>query len=101
MYVLGAGLSHDGSVCLLADGKIVMAIEKERLTRKKHDGRNDRVAMQYVLDRAGITLDDVAVVVQNENHGMFYGGNTEYWGEPRLLGESTPVVSISHHLAHA
>jgi carbamoyltransferase len=78
-----------------------MAIEKERLTRKKHDGGNDRVAMQYILDRAGITLDDVAVVVQNENYGMFYGGNTEFWGEPRLLGESTAVVSISHHLAHA
>lgn len=101
VYVLGAGLSHDGSVCLLADGKIVLAIEKERVTRRKHDGGNDRVAMQYVLDHAGITLDDVALVVQNENFGMFCNGNASYDNEARLLTDTTRVVTISHHLAHA
>jgi carbamoyltransferase len=101
IYVLGAGLSHDGSVCLLADGKIILAIEKERITRRKHDGGNDRVAMQYVLDFAGITLDDVALVVQNENFGMFCNGNTAYDKEARLLTDATRVVTISHHLAHA
>lgn len=101
IYVLGAGLSHDGSVCLLADGKIVLAIEKERITRRKHDGGNDRAAMQYVLDAAGITLDDVTLVVQNENFGMFCDGNTAYDNEARLLTDATRVVTISHHLAHA
>jgi carbamoyltransferase len=101
VYVLGAGLSHDSSVCLLADGTVVLGIEKERLTRRKHDGGNDRLAMQYVLDNAGITLDDVALVVQNENFGMMRGGNTEYRREDRLLTDSTQVVTISHHLAHA
>jgi carbamoyltransferase len=100
-FVIGTGLSHDGSACLLADGEVVMAIEKERLTRRKHDGGNDRQAMQYVLDRAGITLDDVALIVQNENFGMFHHGNTEYMGEDRLLSDKTQVVTISHHLAHA
>ena len=38
VYVLGTGLSHDGSACLLKDGRIRVAIEKERLTRRKHDG---------------------------------------------------------------
>jgi carbamoyltransferase len=47
IYVLGTGLSHDGSACLLKDGKIAVAIEKERLTRRKHDGWNDKAAMQY------------------------------------------------------
>ncbi|HET9899207.1 MAG TPA: carbamoyltransferase C-terminal domain-containing protein [Streptosporangiaceae bacterium] len=101
IYVLGSGLSHDGSVCLLADGKVVLAIEKERVTRVKHDGGNDRAAMQYVLDWAGITLDDVALVVQNENFGMFCGGNATYNNEARLLTDATRVVTISHHLAHA
>ena len=41
IYVLGVGLSHDGSACLLKDGEILVAIEKERITRKKHDGMND------------------------------------------------------------
>lgn len=101
VFVLGTGLSHDGSVCLLADGKIVLAIEKERITRHKHDGGNDRAAMQYVLNWAGITLDDIAIVVQNENFGMFSGGNTIYDSEDRLLSHDTRVVTISHHLAHA
>lgn len=101
VYVLGTGLSHDGSVCLLADGKVVLGIEKERLSRRKHDGGNDQLAMQYVLDRAGITLDDVAVVVQNENFGMFRDGNSQYGAQDRLLNDATRVVTISHHLAHA
>jgi carbamoyltransferase len=101
VYVLGTGLSHDGSVCLLADGEVVLAIEKERLTRRKHDGGNDQIAMQYVLDRAGITLDDIAVVVQNENFGMFREGNSQYNAQDRLLNDATRVVTISHHLAHA
>lgn len=101
VYVLGTGLSHEGSVCLLKDGEIVLGIEKERLSRRKHDGGNDQIAMQYVLDRAGITLDDVAVVVQNENFGMFRDGNSQYNAQDRLLTDATHVVTISHHLAHA
>ena len=41
IYILGIGLSHDGATCLLKDGKIALAIEKERLTRVKHEGGND------------------------------------------------------------
>ena len=49
VYVLGTGLSHDGSSCLLKDGKILVAIEKERLSRIKHDGGNDLRSVQYCL----------------------------------------------------
>ncbi|WP_051707106.1 carbamoyltransferase family protein [Nocardioides aequoreus] len=100
-YVLGTGLSHDGSACLLADGVVVAAIEKERLTRVKHDGGNDAAAAQYVLDVAGIKMKDVDLVVQNENFGMFRSGNESYRGEPRQVAAAGAVVSISHHLAHA
>jgi carbamoyltransferase len=101
IYIVGTGLSHDGSACLLADGVVRFAIEKERLSRIKHDGGNDRLAVEYVLDAAGITLDDVALIVQNENFGMFRGGNASYRSEPRALSDSVEVVTISHHLAHA
>jgi carbamoyltransferase len=98
-YVLGTGLSHDGSAVLLKDGKIAVAIEKERLTRRKHDGGNDEAAIRYCLDAEGITMAEVALVVQNENFGMFYGGNDWYQGARSL--HQRPVVTISHHLAHA
>lgn len=64
VYVLGTGISHDGSSCLLKDGKIIVAIEKERLTRIKHDGGNDSLTVQYCLDTEGITVDDLSLVVQ-------------------------------------
>ena len=67
VYVLGTGLSHDGSACLLKDGKILVAIEKERISRIKHDGGNDSLAVQYCLDTAGITIEDLSLVVQCAN----------------------------------
>ncbi|MFO0665286.1 MAG: carbamoyltransferase C-terminal domain-containing protein [Polyangiaceae bacterium] len=101
VYVLGTGLSHDGSACLLRDGSIAVAVEKERITRRKHDGGNDNAAIQYCLDAEGIELSDVALVVQNENFGMFHGGNTWYGEAPRIIADHPRVVSVSHHLAHA
>ncbi len=100
IYVLGTGLSHDGSVCLLKNGRIQVAIEKERITRRKHDGGNDTDAIRYVLDAAGIAVSDLALVVQNANFHMFDRGNGFYEG-PRILDERVPVRTISHHLAHA
>lgn len=102
IYVLGTGLSHDGSACLLKNGKVCVAIEKERLTRKKHDGYNDAQAIQYCLDAEGIAMGDLALVVQNANFGVFRFGNGYFRG-PRPFADDcpVPVTTISHHLAHA
>ncbi|MGB3181578.1 MAG: carbamoyltransferase C-terminal domain-containing protein [Cyclobacteriaceae bacterium] len=102
IYVIGTGLSHDGSSCLLKDGKVIVAIEKERITRQKHDGGNDNVAIEYCLKAEGITMDDVSLIVQNATLGNFKHGSGYYDGE-RLFSEEgdIPIVTISHHLAHA
>jgi carbamoyltransferase len=100
VYVLGVGLSHNGSACLLKDGKIRVAIEKERLTKIKNDGGNDTFAITYCLNAGGIGWDEVALVVQNANFGSFIYGNGWYRG-PRVIPDGVPVVTISHHLAHA
>jgi len=101
-YVLGTGLSHDGSACLLRDGQVAVAIEKERITRIKHDGGNDTAAIRYCLDTEGIAIEDLALVVQNGLFGDFSRGDSFFEG-PRLLrdGLPVPIVTISHHLAHA
>jgi carbamoyltransferase len=99
-YVLGTGLSHDGSACLLKDGRILVAIEKERITRVKHDGMNDSAAIVYCLDAAGIKFSDVDLIVQNANFSMLPSGNDWFRG-PRILPRDIPVATISHHLAHA
>jgi carbamoyltransferase len=101
-YVLGTGLSHDGSACLLRDGQVAVAIEKERVTRVKHDGYNDTAAIRYCLEAEGIAIEDLALIVQNGIFGDFSRGNSFFAG-PRLLTDDlpVPVVNISHHLAHA
>jgi predicted NodU family carbamoyl transferase len=102
IYVLGTGTSHNGSTCLLKDGKVCVAIEKERVTKIKHDGFNDSETIRYCLQAEGITIDDIDLIVQNANFGMFKYGSDYYRGQ-RLISEKAgiPIVTISHHLAHA
>lgn len=100
IYILGTGLSHNGSTVLLKDGKICVAIEKERITRVKHDGGNDTAAIQYCLEAENITLDDISLVVQSENFSI---PSRDLFKGKRLFSEksSPEIISISHHLAHA
>jgi len=100
-YIIGTGLSHDGSACLLKDGEIIIAIEKERLTRIKHDGGNDYLTVQYCLDHAGIELKDISLIVQASNFESNIKPE-QYQGKRYFDADITiPVVTISHHLAHA
>ncbi|MCI4066812.1 hypothetical protein MRQ36_31320 [Micromonospora sp. R77] len=99
-YILGTGLSHDGSSCLMKDGVIVAGIEKERLTRQKHDGFNDDLTLQYCLDSAGISWSDVDLVVENNTVNPYDQSDEERRGD-RIIPASVPRVNISHHLAHA
>ncbi len=102
VYVLGTGLSHDGSSCLLKDGKVIVAIEKERISRKKHDGGNDWLTVDYCLKAAGITVNDLSLVVQCANFEKDEIQKDNYRGK-RIFNAacSVPFVNISHHLAHA
>lgn len=99
VYILGTGLSHDGSACILKDGHIAVAIEKERLSRKKHDGGNDSLAVNYCLNALGISLGDMDLVVQCANFEKDIRPD-RYQG-PRVFPAGMPIVTISHHLAHA
>jgi len=100
VYVLGTGLSHNGSAVLLKDGRVCVGIEKERLTRIKHDGGNDNLAIQYCLDAEGIELKDISLVVQCANFDI--PDRNKYKGT-RLFAEANnlKIVDVSHHLAHA
>lgn len=99
-YVLGTHTSHDGSACLLKDGLVAVAIEKERITGIKHDGGNDNAAVHYCLKAEGIKLRDVALVVQNANFDMFERKGPLNRGFVRAVESAGRVVTISHHLAH-
>lgn len=65
MYILGiSGMAHDSAAALLADGRIVAAIEEGKLARTRSVEGIPRKAIQYCLDQTGIEwrkLDQIAV----------------------------------------
>jgi carbamoyltransferase len=66
--VLILGISayyHDSAAALIQDGHIVAAAQEERFSRRKHDARFPRQAIEYCLAEAGVTLDAV-------DHVAFY-----------------------------
>lgn len=113
--------SHDTSICAadVASGKVLFALSKERLTRKKHDGGNVALLVESCLEQLELDLDNVVKVVVNNHHhrvlpmerdvdhlewetGMNINGGVEsgYTDEENLLFEAQQI-EISHHLAHA
>jgi len=115
-YILGINAyDHDVSACLLRDGAIAYAIEKERITRQKHAGGFFQEVVDYCLNAEGITLDDVDLVVRNcyvlpveelEVRLVYQGDMSDREREqtlksPLFLPKSNKVVTVSHHLAHA
>lgn len=64
MIVLGLSFYyHDSSAALVKDGVLVAAAEEERFSRVKHDSGFPRLAIDFVLKRAGVTIHDVDFVV--------------------------------------
>ena len=57
---------HDSSAAILMNGKIVAAAQEERFTRKKHDNSFPKKALQYCLDTAKITIDEVDLIAFTE-----------------------------------
>ena len=54
---------HDSAATLLVDGNIVAAAQEERFTRKKNDSSFPENAIEYVLQEAGISHEDLNAVV--------------------------------------
>lgn len=64
MLILGlSAYYHDSAAALIRDGEIIAAAQEERFTRKKHDSRFPKHAIEYCLKEAGATLADVSEVV--------------------------------------
>lgn len=117
--------THDTSLCA-ADaktGKVLFAITKERLSRKKHDAGNVASMVELCLDVLDLDYDDAIekVVMNNHHHrilplekdhrhlewevGLGINGGTEgdeYNDEYNLLTVAGDKrIELSHHLAHA
>ena len=62
-YILGiSAYYHDSAAALLKDGEIIAAAQEERFSRKKGDEHFPKLAIDYCLREAGITMADLTQV---------------------------------------
>ena len=64
LYILGiSALYHDSAAALIKGENILAAAQEERFTRKKHDHEFPQHAIDYCLQEADITIDQLSAVV--------------------------------------
>src|SRR5215207_1556194 len=62
-HILGiSAYYHDSAACLVRDGVIIAAAQEERFTRKKHDERYPRNAIEYCLREGRVTTQQLDYV---------------------------------------
>lgn len=67
MYILGLScFYHDAAAALIKDGIVIAATEEERFSRKKHDFGFPEKAINFCLEFAGISFNDIDFVVFHE-----------------------------------
>jgi carbamoyltransferase len=60
MYILGINAYHgNASAAIIADGRLIAAVEEERFNRVKYAAGFPSAAIRYCLDAAGVTLSEV------------------------------------------
>jgi carbamoyltransferase len=63
MNILGiSAFYHDSAAALVIDGEITAAAQEERFSRKKHDHRFPTNAINYCLEEAKLSIDDIDYV---------------------------------------
>ncbi len=129
MNILGiSAFYHDSAAALLIDGDIIAAAQEERFTRKKHDPRFPKGAIDYCLKEGGLTIKDIDIVafydkpfLKFERLLMTYLGTAPAgirsffvqmpsWLSEKLnmrdtirreLGYDGEILFSTHHLSHA
>ena len=66
--ILGLHFGHDGSACIVKDGRLVSAISTERLNGIKKFYGVTSETIDYVLDKAGIGYEDIDFITLAELH---------------------------------
>jgi carbamoyltransferase len=66
--VLGiSAFYHDSAAAIIIDGEIIAAAQEERFSRKRHDPRFPKHAINYCLEEAFVEASDIDAVVFYDN----------------------------------
>ena len=103
MRTLGFSVGHDKGAVVIEDGKVVVGITQERLSRVKHDGayQGGKIPYEsilYCLNHLGLTI--------NEIHSFVYSttelqDDVEEQFKEKFGNRNYNLSFIPHHLAHA
>ena len=96
--ILGINTSHNGSVCVLSDGKVVYYLEEDRLSRIKFDhlpiDNFEIISQKYNIDH--IVIGGIDVQLYKKYFKLYYYLLKKYF--PNSTIENTLKF---HHLTHA
>jgi carbamoyltransferase len=104
MRVLGFSVGHDKGAVIIEDGKVVVGITQERLTRIKHDGAHQGgiipfESINYCLNEVGITYKEIdffvysTTEIEDKTPSDFFRKYIDL--------SNDKLFFIPHHLAHA
>ncbi len=62
MRILGVNFGHSAAACLVEDGRILSAVEEEKLSRVKGDTTFPQRAVQFILKKHRLRPEDIDVV---------------------------------------
>lgn len=120
--VLGLHFGHDASACVVKDGKLLVNISDERISRVKKNMVLSRKTINYVLNEANLTIEDIDHIALSSYDfdydnvlELFVDGKKEEFisvfetdvkysdGIAILFGskKEIPVHFVAHHIAHA
>ncbi|WP_438431717.1 carbamoyltransferase family protein [Gorillibacterium sp. sgz500922] len=121
MFTYGyGGIAHDASAVLLHDGKVVGAMEEERLNRIKHTGKAPFKSMDFCIQSYGVSYSDVDRFVLTTGeyeanvkireyffyHGLPYTNIKDYIIDTvrhyhGVTIDRSKIVFVDHHTCHA
>lgn len=103
--VLGLNVSHNGSACLVRGDEVLVAIQEERLSRRKYDriaASRPSLSIQYCIDAARIKPTDIdLVVVATQGSKDDVVADVHLNPQLRVHFNEIDCVAVGHHLAHA
>ena len=104
MRVLGFSVGHDKGAVIIENGKVVVGITQERLSRVKHDGAFQGglvpfESINYCLNALSITHRDIDYYVYSTTEIEDTVGNQFFSKYQNIKREI--LYFIPHHLAHA
>jgi carbamoyltransferase len=120
MNILGLHYGHDASVSIIKDGKVLISIASEKVTRIKKDQRITDDVINYVFNDSRFSVDEIdCIVVSNYLSKISFSNfkiyknfieikdidtiftNTVLKFDGVFFNKNVEVFAIPHHIGHA